>query len=161
MNDSITLDDFRQKSYERYGKFWERLVAAVIDGLLMQAVGVVLGFLGIGMSLSDSIAMQTNPEAGLDNLTGMGMAIGTSMMIQWLYFAYMESSERQATLGKMAMGLRVVDVSGERVSFLQATGRHFGKIISGIILLIGYLIQPFTEKKQTLHDIMAGTLVVK
>ena len=71
----------------------------------------------------------------------------------------MESSSTQATLGKMAMSIVVTDISGNRVSFGRATGRHFAKIISAIILYIGYLMIAFTEKKQGLHDIIADTLV--
>ena len=75
--------------------------------------------------------------------------------------ALLESGAKQATLGKRAMGIKVTDVNGNRISFGQATGRHFGKWISSIILLIGYLMMLWDERKQTLHDKMAGTLVVK
>ena len=78
-----------------------------------------------------------------------------------LYFVLMESSAKQATLGKMALGLVVVDVDGNRISFLRALGRYFAKILSGIILLIGYIMVGFTERKQGLHDMIASTLVVK
>ncbi len=73
----------------------------------------------------------------------------------------MESSEKQATLGKMAVGIKVIDMHGKRISFLHATGRNFAKIISVAICMIGYLMIIFTEKKQGLHDMIAGTLVVR
>jgi uncharacterized RDD family membrane protein YckC len=73
----------------------------------------------------------------------------------------MESSPQQATLGKMALGLKVTDLQGERLSFARATGRYFGKIVSSLILFVGFMMAGWTEKKQALHDIMAGTLVVK
>jgi uncharacterized RDD family membrane protein YckC len=73
----------------------------------------------------------------------------------------MESSARQATLGKMAVGIKVTDEAGARISFGRAVGRYFGKFVSTIILLIGFLMVAFTEKKQGLHDKLAGTLVVK
>jgi len=79
----------------------------------------------------------------------------------WLYYALMESSKNQGTLGKMALGLKVTDMEGNRVSFGRATGRYFGKIISGMIMMIGYILAGLTEKKQALHDIMASCLVVK
>ncbi len=72
----------------------------------------------------------------------------------------MESSPTQATLGKMALGIKVTDLAGKRVGFGKATGRYFGKIISALILLIGFIMVAFTEKKQGLHDKMAGCLVV-
>jgi len=83
------------------------------------------------------------------------------MAATWLYYALMESSKHQATIGKLALGLKVTDMNGQRISFARATGRYFGKIISGMILLIGYIMAGFTEKKQALHDIMANCLVVK
>jgi len=79
----------------------------------------------------------------------------------WLYYALMESSSLQATLGKLAMGSIVTDLDGDRVSFLRATGRYFGKIISNIILMIGFMMGGFTERKQALHDMMAGCLVIQ
>jgi hypothetical protein len=79
---------------------------------------------------------------------------------QWLYFALFESSKSQATPGKMAMGIKVVDDVGQRVGFGRATGRYFGKIVSGLILNIGYLLAGWTARKQALHDMMASTLVV-
>ena len=85
----------------------------------------------------------------------IGAAIG------WLYYALQESSAAQATLGKRALGVRVTDLEGRRISFGRATGRLFAKIPSALILMIGFLMQPFTAKKQALHDIIAGTLVLK
>jgi uncharacterized RDD family membrane protein YckC len=73
----------------------------------------------------------------------------------------MTSSDRQATVGKIAVGLKVTDLYGQRISFARATGRHFAKILSAMVLFIGYIMVAFTERKQGLHDILAGTLVVK
>ena len=84
-----------------------------------------------------------------------------SFVIGWLYFALMESSERGATLGKMALGLRAVTSTGQRLTFLNATGRYFAKILSAIILMIGFIMIGFTDKKRCLHDMIAGTLVIK
>jgi uncharacterized RDD family membrane protein YckC len=79
----------------------------------------------------------------------------------WLYEAFLESSSRQATLGKMVLSLRVTDLEGHRISFLRATGRHFAKIVSVATLFIGYIMAGLTERKQALHDILAATLVVR
>jgi len=91
----------------------------------------------------------------------------TGLSTYWLnltgglfYFALMESSPYQATLGKMALGIKVTDYAGRRISFARAVGRYLGKIISSIILGIGYLLAGFSAKKQALHDMIAGTLVV-
>jgi len=82
-------------------------------------------------------------------------------ILQWLYFALMESSKHQGTVGKMVLKIKVTDEKGERISFARATGRYFGKIISGMILMIGYIMAGFTEKKQALHDILASCYVIK
>lgn len=79
----------------------------------------------------------------------------------WLYYALQESSERQATIGKRALNIYVTDMNGQRLSFGNATGRYFAKILSGLILGIGYMMAGFTEKKQALHDMVADTLVMR
>jgi uncharacterized RDD family membrane protein YckC len=80
----------------------------------------------------------------------------------WLYHALLESSEWQATAGKKALGLAVTDLAGHRISFARASGRHFGKIISGLIPLgIGYILAGLTEKKQAIHDMLASCLVLR
>ena len=133
-----------------YGGFWIRVVAYIIDAILLGVVGTVLG-LAVGSNPFDP-----DPAAGYD-ATGNGI----SFVVGWLYFALLESSERGATIGKMAVGLRVVTDQGGRLSFLNATGRYFAKILSAIILLIGFIMVAFTERKRGLHDMIAGTLVVK
>jgi uncharacterized RDD family membrane protein YckC len=82
-------------------------------------------------------------------------------VLNWLYYALLESSTWQATLGKKALGLEVTDVEGRRISFGRATGRFFAKIISALILFIGFIMAGFTERKQALHDMIAGTLVIR
>ena len=83
-----------------------------------------------------------------------------TFVLTWLYYAFMESSKYQATLGKMVLGIIVTDADGKRISFGRAVGRNLAKIVSQIILLIGYFMVAFTKKKQGLHDIMANCLVV-
>ena len=85
--------------------------------------------------------------------------VGTLLFGGWLYFALMESSTRQATLGKMALDMKVTDDEGNRISFGRATGRYFAKILSALILLIGFIMVAFTDRKRGLHDMIAGTLV--
>lgn len=89
------------------------------------------------------------------------MGFLVDIVVSWLYYALSESSPKQATLGKQALGIVVTDLNGKRISFGKATGRYFGKYLSTITLFIGYLMAAFTDKNQALHDIMAGTLVVK
>jgi uncharacterized RDD family membrane protein YckC len=84
---------------------------------------------------------------------------GFGLFGSWLYEAAMESSSKQATLGKMVLGMRVTDLQGNRISFARATVRHFSKYISAMIIFIGYIMAGFTDRKQALHDMIAGTLV--
>jgi len=142
-----------------YATFWQRFAAAFLDGIITNVIGGVIGFVGgivVGMMAA---ASGEDPQALVSLLT-IGLQV-LGFVIGWLYSALQESSAAQATLGKRAIGLRVTDLEGRRISFGRATGRHFAKIPSAVILLIGFLMQPFTAKKQALHDIMAGTLVVK
>ncbi len=125
-----------------YAGFWRRVAAALLDGLI---IGAVTAPFAVGMSSGNRYSAS---------------ASSISIVIWWLYEALMESSAKQATLGKMALGIRVTDLDGNRIRFGKATGRHFAKILSALILGIGFLMAAFTERKQALHDILAGTLVV-
>ena len=119
-----------------YAGFWRRFAAAIIDGLILSVASTTVIFVSLGV------------------------AYPFTLVAGWLYYSLMESSSTQATLGKMALGIKVTDLDGRRISFGRATGRYFGKIVSAIILLAGYIMIAFTEKKQGLHDMMANTLVL-
>jgi uncharacterized RDD family membrane protein YckC len=158
-----------------YAGFWERFAAYLIDGLILGipfwlvVVAVIFMFGGFGMMLHRRAVdpnAAVNPGAAAALLAPMFMLFFLGMLVfiilQWLYFAGMESSERQATFGKTVMSLRVTNYEGQRISFGHATGRFFAKIVSGLIpFAIGYIMAAFTEKKQALHDLIAGTLVLK
>jgi uncharacterized RDD family membrane protein YckC len=150
-----------------YAGFWLRLVAYLIDSVVALVVtGVVLGVcvLGIGVGTLKTAFSEANPQDPALPFAIMGWFIfgGFVMLVlQWLYFAWMESSEHQATLGKMALGLIVTDLNDQRVSFGRATGRFFAKIITSYTFFIGYIMAGFTEKKQALHDMIASTLVLR
>ncbi len=133
-----------------YAGFWKRVVAALIDGL----VTTVLGFIAGG--IFGFIYGASTETAEVSEIVGQiaGLLVG------WIYFASFESSAKQATLGKIALGIKVTDLSGAPIGFGKATGRHFAKVISALILFIGYIMVAFTQRKQGLHDIMAGCLVV-
>jgi len=148
-----------------YAGFWLRLVAVIIDGLVLGIPMSVLSFVVFILPMMSAMGPGGSSEA-LPMAIAMSMAKwGTllnlaSLVASWLYFTLMESSGKQATLGKMALGLIVTDTDGNRIEFGRATGRFFGKIVSSI-LCIGYIMAGFTEKKQGLHDMMASCLVVK
>jgi|SRR5580658_759881 uncharacterized RDD family membrane protein YckC len=139
-----------------YGGFWIRVLAALIDAVIVRVVAVPVGLIfgGLGMA-----GMMTGlPHAGLGILGG-GVTVIVVLFGGWLYEALMESSSYQATIGKMVLGMKVTDLYGNRISFGRATGRHFAKILSGMILCIGFIMVGLTERKQGLHDLLAGTLV--
>lgn len=148
-----------------YAGFWWRFLAAIIDGIIVSIVQkiIILPFLGIiGITVfSMNQNGMTDEESVFLMLAAMGPMISISIVISWLYYALMESSKLRGTLGKMALNIRVTDMAGNRISFARATGRHFGKILSSMIFMIGYIMAGFTEKKQALHDMVAGCLVVK
>jgi uncharacterized RDD family membrane protein YckC len=152
-----------------YAGFWVRFAAYLIDGLILGIpfgiVAIVLIFMfgGFGMMLH---RQPVEPGAAMALAAPIFLVFLLAMffflILQWLYFAGMESSERQATFGKSVMALRVANVEGMPISFGHATGRFFAKIVSGMIpFAIGYIMAAFTEKKQALHDFIAGTLVLR
>lgn len=154
-----------QQSFS-YAGFWKRFVAYLVDGLLLGLVNFIvlipfLGLLGISAGI-DFDSMDPDAQTGMVfAIVGAIMSAAIVMFVAgWLYFALMESSSRGATLGKMALGIKVVDMQGQRISFGRATGRYFGKLVSAFIMYIGFIIAAFTQQKQALHDIMAGCLVI-
>ena len=139
-----------EKAFAGYAGFWKRFGAAIIDGVLLMVASSMIGtFLGLLYSLT------TGTSVGAGVLGHVSL-----VLVSWLYYAIMESSSTRGTLGKMALGIQVTDLSGNPISFARATGRHFGKFISMLIVCVGYLMVAFTAKKQGLHDMLAGCLVV-
>lgn len=143
-----------------YVGFWRRVLAYIIDGILINVALFVLHIVtGGAIYQSATYGSQYDGGVGFEvNLTALGTIV--TVLGGWLYFALMESSASQATVGKMAIGARVTDLYGNRISFARATGRYFAKILSAMILLIGYIMVAFTARKQGLHDMIAGTLVM-
>lgn len=152
-----------------YAGFWLRFVAHLIDSVIIGfgalLLIVPLFFLMGGVAIIGSMPRhgeEPNPAVVGGFLMLIFTLAGLGILAQWLYFAYLESGEKQATWGKQAMNIYVTDLAGNRVSFGRASGRYFGKIISGLIpLFIGYIMAGFTERKQALHDMIASTLVLR
>jgi uncharacterized RDD family membrane protein YckC/Tfp pilus assembly major pilin PilA len=125
-----------------YADFWARLGAFVIDSIVLTLIWVLV------------------PLA----VRAAGLPVWLALLptfIYFLYYAWFESSSSQATLGKMALGIKVTDMQGERVAFARALGRSLAHLISNFMFFIGYLVSGFTAKRQALHDVIAGTLVVR
>jgi uncharacterized RDD family membrane protein YckC len=151
-----------------YAGFWLRVVAHLIDDLLL-GIGIgILVLIGVTMVGIDSIRSMAEGMKGEDFqmpapiISAIFFVTLASIVLVWIYNASMESSIHQGTLGKMALGLIVTDSQGRPIGFGHATGRYFAKIITGLIPLgIGYAMAGFTEKKQALHDMIAGCLVLR
>lgn len=143
-----------------YAGFWLRFVAVIIDSLVLMVCGCIVGGC-IGGAIGATGGMHRGANGPELPIASQLLINLITTIIGWLYFALMESGPWQATLGKKALGLVVTDLEGRRITFLRATGRYFAKWISTIILLVGYIMAGFTEKKQALHDIIASTLVIK
>ncbi|MFM7321485.1 MAG: RDD family protein [Armatimonadota bacterium] len=134
-----------------YASVGKRFAAAFVDGLIVSAagffVGLIFGALG-----------RVGGDAG--NAVATWLAQGVGVVMGWLYYALQESSPGGATVGKRALGIRVQDEHGYTISFAHATGRYFGRILSTIPCLFGYIMAFFTPKKQALHDMLVGAVVV-
>ena len=152
----------------RYAGFWLRFVAYIIDDIILSFIGFFISLPFIGsiifsaFSIADAGGDTEKTFLGIAGIVGaVFMLIIATIVAGWLYYALMETSKQQGTLGKMALGLKVTDMEGNRISFGRASGRYFGKIISSMIFMIGYIIAGFTEKKQALHDLIANCLVIR
>ncbi len=142
-----------------YAPVWRRFLAGLIDVsivLLVVLPGVIAFFWVVEIATS---LLGMDREGGRF-LAGMA-AVLLGVIGDWLYHARMQSSPRQATYGKQFMALKVTGLGGEPISFAQATGRHFAKFLSTFALMVGFLIAAITSKKQALHDMVAGTVVVR
>lgn len=152
----------------RYAGFWLRLAAFIIDSFVLQLAGGIFALPIIITMVGGIIAAAQQPDSATKVMAIISVVAGSILLlvlialtIGWLYYAIMESSTPQGTLGKMAVGIKVTDMEGKPISFARATGRYFGKIISKMILYVGFIMAGFTDKKQALHDIMADCLVVR
>lgn len=127
--------------------FWRRLAASVLDNFILWIPTAIIYFVaGVAFERREDVA------------SGVG-TVG-SLIVTWFYYAILESSSGQATFGKRAFGIKVVDLSGKRISFGRATGRYISKLLSYLTLFIGFLMAGWTARKQALHDMTSSCLVV-
>jgi uncharacterized RDD family membrane protein YckC len=148
-----------------YGGFWARLGAYLIDSLIVAIpLDILLALVGAYQTptfttTTDAEGNQTVHWHGDFRLFTVTLLAG--YVVSWLYSALLQSSARQATIGEGALNLIVTDLDGNRISFGRATARYFASILSGFTLGIGYLMMLWTKRRQTLHDKIAETLVVR
>lgn len=130
-----------------YAGFWRRLAAYLIDGLV----------LGVVQALVALIVFAIAP----DDLRAQANFAPVVILVGWAYFALMESSPAQATIGKLALGIYVTDRHGDPIDFRRASVRYWAKVVSTATLMVGFLMAAFTPGKRALHDYFAGTLVLR
>jgi uncharacterized RDD family membrane protein YckC len=153
-----------------YAGFWRRLAAYLIDSVLLATIQatLALGVLLLAPQAFDSIdlsnahsstrALAWDIVALAENLANVWLV---SAALTWAYFSILESSPARATIGKAALGLFVGDLHGDPISFWRATMRYWLKAFSSLLLMSGWLMAAFTPRKQALHDLLAGTLVLR
>ncbi len=156
-----------------YAGFWQRGAAMAIDSALLMAIALVVAMVLSGVALlveggqraglaavaaSAPVAALTSTPA--DEALGL-LLFAVWLLTFWLYHARAWAGTRQATPGMRLMGLFVVDLHGRRLKFPRASGRHFARFLSYYTLGYGFLMQPFNVRRQTLHDRLAGTLVLR
>jgi uncharacterized RDD family membrane protein YckC len=146
-----TIGYFDPTREVRYAGFWVRACALLIDSLILWVPLMLVAVAGMWLT-QDSHSYLARRGEGLLRLIAMFGA--------WLYFAGMESSSRQATVGKGMFGLIVTDEAGRALSMGRASARFVSKIISAIPIYLGFMMAGFTGKKQALHDLISGTVVV-
>lgn len=154
---------------DSYSGFWRRFLAFLIDLVFIILIGAGLClFLGLweGVRMAYQIlrGMPVTNAQGVVVSSALPTALALSfavliIIVPWIYFAGLEASKNQATLGKLAVRVAVTDIHGERITFLRATLRHFGKFISIITLFAGFTLIALTRQNQGLHDMIAGTLM--
>ena len=118
-----------------YASFKKRFIATIIDTVILISFLLLANALGLKGNLFE-------------------------FFLCWVYFAGMESSPMQGTIGKILTGIKVIDLRGERINIATASVRYIGKGLSFLLFFIGYLMVPFSPKKQGLHDILSECLVV-
>ncbi len=139
--------------------FWKRYAAYTIDGFLL-AIASYAVQLPLLMAIGFGAGMSAKPDFGAGTVIMLILAYLIPIGMQMVYYAWFHSGERQATLGKRAIGIKVTGMQGERISFARGVGRYFAFLLGGFTVGIGYVMAAFTERKQALHDMVASTYVV-
>jgi uncharacterized RDD family membrane protein YckC len=150
----------------RYAGFWLRFLAHLIDHVILGIVAAPLFFI---LVLPVILRVANDAERNQEPSPEMIIAILSSVFIyvvlafvgQWLYEALLTSSSWQGTVGKRVLQLKVTDELGNRIGFGRATGRFFAKILSSMFFYVGFIMVGLADRKRGLHDMLAGTLVMR
>jgi uncharacterized RDD family membrane protein YckC len=148
-----------------YAGFWIRFVASLLDGIILAVVaGILSAFFLPSFMPREIIRGNPTPEESVAMLAPMLGMMGVSILVNMLVACSYETffvARLGATPGKMALGLKVVRPDGGPVSAGRAAGRYFSKLISSMILMIGYIMAGFDSQKRALHDMICDTRVIK
>ncbi|WP_439449400.1 RDD family protein [Stenotrophomonas sp. ATs4] len=141
-----------------YAGFWKRVAAYMIDYLVLVIPGSIIGAI-LGVVLGASMGAVGSGESSIEIVAQLASAL-INLGIGMAYYTWFHASRGGATLGKMAVGIKVVRGNGERLTKARAFGRYWAMLLSSFTLGIGFLMAAFTERKQGLHDMICDTLVV-
>jgi uncharacterized RDD family membrane protein YckC len=146
-----------------YGGFWLRVVAMLLDGVVLSVVITPIIFLVMFPAVKQAVddAQRGSQDPPMELFARMFAVIPLIYLVNWLYDSLLTCSSWQGTVGKRVLRLKVIDQAGNRVSFGRATGRSLSKIFLSGILYVGYIMVAFTDRKQGLHDMIAATYVVR
>jgi uncharacterized RDD family membrane protein YckC len=156
---------------EEYAGPGQRFLAFIIDVVFILIIDLfVMGALG----LSEGVRMAYQFIRGYPMTDRYGELVTSTfpmqivyafaaliILVPWLYFAFLDSSKNQATLGKIALRIAVTDMNGARITFSRGTLHFFAMFLSAIIFFVGFIIIAFTRQKQGLHDMIAGCLMFR
>lgn len=171
-----TIQIEENEKHPQYAGFWIRFGAWAIDSIilgipLLILSNVIFALFGNSMEvpeelLIDPTSIDTLSDAEILSIAGPMMLafFGTMivcMIFSLFYYTLFHASKWQATIGKKLLGLKVTDKNGKRLSFWRSLGRYLVSSLLSSILLIGFILAAFTEKKQALHDLIVGSVVIK
>ena len=144
----------------QYAGFWIRVLAAIIDGIILAVADTIVQYVALRPFMAALQAEQATPADAMGVLAAAGVVWLVGSVIGCCYESIF-ISRMGATPGKMALGLKVVRPDGGPVDLGRAVGRYFAKILSALILGIGYIMVAFDSEKRGLHDMICDTRVVK
>ena len=150
----------------RFGGFWIRFVASLLDGVILAVVAGIFSAFLFPAFMSRGLVRNSNPtpEEALAMIAPMLGIMGVIVLLNMIVGCSYETffiARLGATPGKMALGLKVVRPDGGPITGSRAAGRYFAKMISGMILMIGYIIAGLDSQKRALHDMICDTRVIK
>lgn len=146
-----------------YAGFWKRFAAYAIDSVVVGIAGVVVQMVVAAVMFGGMAALSSNPSEMFSTgagILGVLLLYLAPLALGAAYYGFFHASANQASLGKMAVGIKVTDGSGGHISFWRGFARYFALIVSSIPLGIGLIMAGFTDRKRALHDMMCTTLVV-